>query len=175
VDRKWCNRRRRSESDSFVKRSYTHSFRRKKRIEKFGGKVEDGRVVGVLGVSRSFGDAKLKKMGVISQPDITKFTITPADRFIILACDGLFSVMSESDVTDFIQKSILEEKLFQKEHPYIPVDLASKQRTETESEIIAKKVTRKLVREAVLVHGAKDNVTVIVILFDHSTVQPIVI
>ena len=58
----------------------------RKRIEKAGGALADvrgtlrrlfgfitmgrvqGRVGGILGVSRSFGDPKFKRMGVISQP-----------------------------------------------------------------------------------------------------------
>ena len=40
----------------------------RKRVEQSGGTVEDTRVMGRLGVSRSFGDARLKGVGVISQP-----------------------------------------------------------------------------------------------------------
>jgi serine/threonine protein phosphatase PrpC len=31
---------------------------------------------------------QFKRLGVISQPEIAKFTVTPDDKFMVLACDG---------------------------------------------------------------------------------------
>ena len=59
----------------------------KKRIEAAGGRVEDGRVNGMLEVSRSFGDLYLKKFGVISTPDTRiHFKIEDTDEFLLLVC-----------------------------------------------------------------------------------------
>ena len=42
--------------------------------------VRDGRVQGILEVSRSFGDGRFKHCGVISTPDIKRCTLTDNDR-----------------------------------------------------------------------------------------------
>lgn len=71
----------------------------RKRIEAAGGTVEGGRVCGVLEVSRSFGDARLKTRGVSCTPDVTSFELKPAaapggQRFVLLGCDGFWKVFS---------------------------------------------------------------------------------
>ncbi|KAK3105331.1 hypothetical protein FSP39_022830 [Pinctada imbricata] len=50
------------------------------RIQKAGGQVKDGRVMGVLEVSRSIGDGQFKKHGVICTPDVKKCQLTDDDR-----------------------------------------------------------------------------------------------
>lgn len=40
----------------------------------------DGRVLGVLEVSRSIGDGQYKRCGVTSVPDIRRCQLTPNDR-----------------------------------------------------------------------------------------------
>ena len=47
-------------------------YEERQRIQKSGGTVKDGRVLGVLEVSRSIGDGPFKTYGVISTPDIRK-------------------------------------------------------------------------------------------------------
>ncbi len=42
------------------------------RIQKSGGTIRDGRVLGVLEVSRSIGDGQFKTYGVTSYPDLRK-------------------------------------------------------------------------------------------------------
>lgn len=140
----------------------------RERIEKAGGKVEDGRVNGRLGVARSFGDIKVKRAGVISRPDITKFTITNADKFMILACDGLWEVFSLQDAVDYVHKAIQEQwEIHKQDTDPPPNSLQALQRKakETPLQKVCRRVTEKLVREAVLLRGAKDNVTVIVTMF----------
>ena len=66
----------------------------RKRIEASGGTVEEGRVCGVLEVSRSFGDARLKKRGVIATPDVVSFVLATEQKFVLLACDGLWRVFT---------------------------------------------------------------------------------
>ncbi|EPB68617.1 protein phosphatase 2C [Ancylostoma ceylanicum] len=50
------------------------------RIQKAGGTVRDGRVNGIIEVSRSIGDGQFKTHGVTCIPDMKKLTITPNDR-----------------------------------------------------------------------------------------------
>ncbi|RCN35872.1 hypothetical protein ANCCAN_18263 [Ancylostoma caninum] len=42
----------------------------------------DGRVNGIIEVSRSIGDGQFKTHGVTCIPDMKKLTITPNDRFV---------------------------------------------------------------------------------------------
>ena len=66
----------------------------KRRIEANGGFVENGRVCGMLEVSRSLGDRKLKARpkgsGLSASPEVTSFAIGPEQRFVLLACDGFW-------------------------------------------------------------------------------------
>ncbi|KAM4566539.1 integrin-linked kinase-associated serine/threonine phosphatase 2C isoform 3-T3 [Odontesthes bonariensis] len=61
-------------------------YEERMRIQRAGGTVRDGRVLGVLEVSRSIGDGQYKRCGVISTPDLRRCQLTANDRFIILAC-----------------------------------------------------------------------------------------
>lgn len=135
------------------------------RIEKCGGTVDDqGRVNGALGVSRSFGDIRLKKFGVVATPDISKFTISSADKFLLLACDGLWGVFTPQDAVKFVEAAITEQWEIVDGEQQPEVDLVAKKRKETPISIVARKVAKKLIREAVLVRGAKDNTTCTVVL-----------
>lgn len=58
--------------------------------------------MGVLEVSRSIGDGQYKRCGVTSVPDIRRCQLTPNDRFILLACDGLFKVFTPEEAVNFI-------------------------------------------------------------------------
>jgi hypothetical protein len=58
-----------------------------------GGRIEDGRVNGVLEISRTLGDAVLGEC-VRATPDVQTLSIRADDQFFILACDGVWSVMS---------------------------------------------------------------------------------
>lgn len=46
----------------------------------FSPRFRDGRVLGVLEVSRSIGDGQYKRCGVTSVPDIRRCQLTPNDR-----------------------------------------------------------------------------------------------
>ena len=76
------------------------------RITAAGGFISDvggvSRVNGNLNLSRAIGDLKYKgnqqllpaDQIITAQPDIVKMELTPADRFFLLACDGVWDVMS---------------------------------------------------------------------------------
>lgn len=84
------------------------------RIIKAGGFVSDiggvTRVNGNLNLSRAIGDLKYKgntnlpaKDQIISaHPDVKKITLTPQDRFFVLACDGVWDVMTNQEVVTFV-------------------------------------------------------------------------
>lgn len=71
--------------------------------------IRDGRVMGVLEVSRSIGDGQYKKHGVSCIPDVKKCRLTSEDRYIVLACDGLWKSFTPEECIKAINQ-ILEDK-----------------------------------------------------------------
>ncbi|KAF7289545.1 PAN2-PAN3 deadenylation complex subunit PAN3 [Mycena kentingensis (nom. inval.)] len=72
-----------------------------KRIRDAGGCVTSGRVNGVLAVTRSLGDYSVKDF-VIGAPYTTETELCDDDEFLILACDGLWDVMTDQTAVDLI-------------------------------------------------------------------------
>lgn len=77
------------------------------RIIQEGGKIEleigdDPRVSG-LSVSRCFGDLDCKNIS--QMPEIFDYKLEK-DKFMIMACDGLWDVLSNQDAVDFILKEL---------------------------------------------------------------------
>lgn len=74
----------------------------RKRIYNANGFVEDGRVNGMLALSRALGDFeyknnslfKVKDQVVTAFPDVKTVPITNDTEFILLACDGIWDVMT---------------------------------------------------------------------------------
>merc|ERR1711964_776620 len=80
----------------------------KERILKTGVRVDNGRVNGILEVSRSFGDIPFKKYGVLCVPEFMKFKVTPEDEFVVLGCDGFWGCWSEEDALQ-MTKDLLDQ------------------------------------------------------------------
>jgi serine/threonine protein phosphatase PrpC len=105
------------------------------RVQGAGGWIDDGRVCGILAVSRAFGDPGLKRPGlattlkqgvvdgwwdrafadahrsftadpVIPTPDVTEVATTPADEFVIVASDGLWDVVSSRDAVSLARRAL---------------------------------------------------------------------
>lgn len=80
-----------------------------KRISAAGGWVEFNRVNGNLALSRALGDfafkcneeKSAKEQIVTAYPDVTVEELTPDHEFVVLACDGIWDVMSNQEVVDF--------------------------------------------------------------------------
>lgn len=83
----------------------------KQRIEQLGGKIEfdgsDWRIKD-LSLSRAFGDLDCTPY-VTHLPQIYRYKISSSDKFLIFACDGLWDVMSNQDVVDFINELIIKK------------------------------------------------------------------
>ncbi|XP_041797062.1 integrin-linked kinase-associated serine/threonine phosphatase 2C isoform X1 [Chelmon rostratus] len=124
-------------------------YEERMRIQRAGGTVRDGRVLGVLEVSRSIGDGQYKRCGVISTPDLRKCQLTANDRFIILACDGLFKVFSADEAVKFVLGVLQEGSV--EPRPGL-----------TEEELRFEAACQQLASEAVR-RGCADNVTVILV------------
>lgn len=72
------------------------------RIREAGGLVVKNRVNGVLAVTRSLGDSYVKSL-VTGRPFTTATEITNEDEFLILACDGVWDVISDEGACKFVQ------------------------------------------------------------------------
>jgi serine/threonine protein phosphatase PrpC len=74
-----------------------------KRIKASGGFITRSRVLGILAVSRSFGDHGMKDF-VISEPYVTTTHLGKSEEcpFLILACDGLWDVMTDQEAIEMV-------------------------------------------------------------------------
>lgn len=87
------------------------------RIIAAGGWVEFNRVNGNLALSRALGDFIFKRNDskapeeqiVTALPDITVTDITPETEFLVLACDGIWDVLTNQEVVDFIRPRIAQK------------------------------------------------------------------
>lgn len=123
------------------------------RILAANGKISEGRIFGFLGVSRAFGDNDFKTGKgafkdrfngdlVIATPEIVEHTIDAKhDEFIVLACDGLFDVMTPQQVVDFVRKKLAQHGN-------------------------AQHACEELVSHAISI-GSMDNVSAVVVCFNH--------
>lgn len=116
----------------------------KVRIEKLGGTVFDGYLNGQLSVSRALGDwhmkgAKGSVCPLSGEPELHESSLTQEDEFLVMACDGLWDVMSSQCAITMVRKSLLNHN---------DPELCS----------------RELVKEA-LERNSCDNLTVLVICF----------
>jgi len=118
----------------------------KMRIEELGGFIQDvngvQRLNGILAVTRSFGDSRFKRF-VTSEPEIVAHKLDGNEDFLILACDGLWDVMTAKDVGEFVPQFLAENG---KEH--------------------REKVSEALTKKAIDLNSS-DNVSVITIFFDN--------
>uniref|UniRef100_A0A0N5A867 protein-serine/threonine phosphatase n=1 Tax=Syphacia muris TaxID=451379 RepID=A0A0N5A867_9BILA len=84
----------------------------RQRIYAAGGYVELNRVNGNLALSRALGDFSFKtdldrsaeEQIITAYPDVTVEKLTDDHEFLILACDGIWDVMSNQEVVDFCRK-----------------------------------------------------------------------
>ena len=87
----------------------------KERIEKAGGTVMMQRVNGSLAVSRALGDFDYKRNNSIPpkeqlvspEPEITVLSRdSEHDEFLLLACDGIYDVMSNEEVMSYVRRQL---------------------------------------------------------------------
>ncbi|XP_005804266.1 protein phosphatase 1G [Xiphophorus maculatus] len=85
------------------------------RIKNAGGKVTmDGRVNGGLNLSRAIGDHFYKRnkslppedQMISAMPDVKVLTLNEEHDFMVIACDGIWNVLSSQEVVDFISERI---------------------------------------------------------------------
>lgn len=89
--------------------------REKERIQNAGGSVMIQRVNGSLAVSRALGDFEYKNVEgkgpceqlVSPEPEIFIQERNEKDEFLVLACDGIWDVMSNEELCDFVRSRML--------------------------------------------------------------------
>eukprot|EP00298_Acanthocystis_sp_HF-20_P010857 c19089_g2_i1.p1 GENE.c19089_g2_i1~~c19089_g2_i1.p1 ORF type:complete len:291 (-),score=104.28 c19089_g2_i1:96-944(-) len=103
-----------------IRVSYDHKAKdqyESDRIHKSGGFIAMGRVNGILAVTRSLGDHALKEF-VVPFPHTSEVPLSYADEFVIIACDGLWDVVSDQGAVDFVRGVLdgkeMSQKLVQK-------------------------------------------------------------
>jgi serine/threonine protein phosphatase PrpC len=121
----------------------------KKRITELGGTIKfdagDWRIKD-LSVSRAFGDFDGQPF-IVSIPDIYRYELNTGDKFMVMACDGLWDVLSNQEVVDFI----LEE-----------LDKLKKNKS---TNGIGKNNIARTLAEYAIQKGSYDNITIILIFF----------
>ena len=102
-----------SSSSGYLARRLTYDHRaedegEQRRIKDAGGFITRGRVLGILAVSRSFGDHGMKDF-VTAEPYTTEtnlLTCAPDGStncpILILACDGVWDVLSDQEAVDLV-------------------------------------------------------------------------
>ncbi|KAJ8250645.1 hypothetical protein COCON_G00225670 [Conger conger] len=89
--------------------------REKERIQNAGGSVMIQRVNGSLAVSRALGDYDYKCVDgkgpteqlVSPEPEVFEIARAPQeDEFVVLACDGIWDVMSNEELCDFVRSRL---------------------------------------------------------------------
>jgi serine/threonine protein phosphatase PrpC len=121
----------------------------KRRIEELGGEIYlDGADYRIkeLSVSRAFGDFNAVPY-ITHLPDVFKFRLCKNDRFIILACDGLWDVLSNQDVINYILENCYDTKLENRINKEI-------------------NISEQLANFAIKEKKSSDNVSIIIVFFD---------
>lgn len=80
------------------------------RIERAGCRVTEGRINGTHAMSRAMGDFELKNninldmrdQAISNEPEIRKVGVATDELFVVLACDGLFDVMTDQEVVEWV-------------------------------------------------------------------------
>ncbi len=118
------------------------------RIKSLGGQITfdgyDWRIKD-LSVSRAFGDTDAEPY-VTNAPDMFRYKLTPNDKFFVLACDGLWDVMTSQDVVNFVLDNCYDIATNTRIHKNINV--------------------AKRLAEYAVTKGSCDNITIIVVFLD---------
>ncbi|XP_022991577.1 probable protein phosphatase 2C 49 [Cucurbita maxima] len=83
----------------------------KQRVEELGGYVDGGYLNGVLSVSRALGDWDMKlphgsPSPLIAEPECKQVVLTEEDEFLIIACDGIWDVMSSQQAVNVVRQGL---------------------------------------------------------------------
>lgn len=124
-----------------------------------------------LSVSRAIGDLESKPY-ISHTPDIFTYQLSHNNQFLVIACDGLWDVLSNQDVVNFILEHMKDKQIYNsneykiKTHNYVAHKafisniLSDVNKPKEETINIAEKIGKYAISK-----GSLDNVTVIIIFF----------
>lgn len=118
-----------------------------KRVRDAGGLIVNHRVNGVFAITRALGDSYIKNL-VTGKPFTMSTQITDQDDFLILACDGVWDVLTDEAACKFVQ-GVFRQQTDNKQ-PCNPTEAAKK---------LCKLAIDK---------GSTDNITVMIVKFEPS-------
>jgi len=123
-----------------------------------GKRIPIDRVDGQVAVSRAIGDGDFKDLtdapaenqAITCVPDIKERDISSKDEFIVIACDGVWDVMKNQEVVDFVYKKLYSTK-----------EAITDERVTT--------TAQQLVNYAINDKESPDNVTAVIVVFQHPS------
>lgn len=125
----------------------------KDRIEKAGGFVTRfDRVNGLLAISRAFGDHLLKP-AVSCVPYQQSYEIDSTTPYFILACDGIWDVISDQEAVDFVNKSLVAA--FGENDPGA---------AQAKLQVALQTISKEMIQNA-LDAGSQDNISMMLVYF----------
>jgi len=122
-----------------------------------GKRVPLDRVDGQVAVSRAIGDGDFKDLpdapaenqAITCVPELKERDVNSKDEFVVLACDGLWDVMKNQEVVDYVYKQLYKD---------------SKEPISDERLSV---VASNLVNYAIKDRESPDNVTAVIVAFQH--------
>jgi serine/threonine protein phosphatase PrpC len=143
--------------------TYDHKpnqLKERERIQNAGGLVAMSRVNGGLATSRGLGDFEYKNQNNLSPkhqfvspiPDVSICSRNSNNEFIVLGCDGVWDVLANEEVKDFIR-----DELKTKENSLNPEELG--------------KIVEDLV-DFSLNKGSRDNISATIVYFGSNKTNP---
>eukprot|EP00615_Pteridomonas_danica_P000959 CAMPEP_0114345648 /NCGR_PEP_ID=MMETSP0101-20121206/12416_1 /TAXON_ID=38822 ORGANISM="Pteridomonas danica, Strain PT" /NCGR_SAMPLE_ID=MMETSP0101 /ASSEMBLY_ACC=CAM_ASM_000211 /LENGTH=546 /DNA_ID=CAMNT_0001481779 /DNA_START=23 /DNA_END=1663 /DNA_ORIENTATION=+ len=121
------------------------------RIITSGGFVNNKRVNGQLAVSRALGDHDYKRpKGLVTcSPEMTNIRLKEKDEFLLIACDGLWDVLTSQEAIDFIKTRLTSLTTTTSSSKMITTDQLSD-------------ISNELVKHAIDDKKSTDNVSVLI-------------
>jgi len=123
-----------------------------------GKRIPIDRVDGQVAVSRAIGDGDYKDLtdapaenqAITCVPDVKERDISSKDEFIVIACDGVWDVMKNQEVVDYVYKQLHSTKE--------PI---------TDARVTT--AAQNLVNYAINDKLSPDNVTAVIVVFQHPS------
>jgi len=123
-----------------------------------GKRIPIDRVDGQVAVSRAIGDGDFKDLpdapaenqAITCVPDVKERDISSKDEFIVIACDGVWDVMKNQEVVDYVYKQLYSSKE--------PI---------TDDRVTM--AAHQLVNHAINNKESPDNVTAVIVVFQHPS------
>ncbi len=134
------------------------------RIEHAGCVVSpEGRINGTHALSRAIGDFELKNnlklemrdQAISNEPEIQTHRLSERDLFLVLACDGLYDVLSNQQIVDFVYTNVQQQQQ--------SANANANENGNVDLDDVALKLANHAIEQ-----GSTDNVTVCIITLPHD-------